>query len=303
MSLLPSHKIGVHLYEHCRVLVKDEKLVFNRKENEFYKYWAIPYGCLNVLLLGNGTSITQSAARLLADEGVMLGFVGGGGTPLFLASQSEYRPTEYFQKWCSVWFDEGIRLEIAKYFQRARCEWVSKCWGDLDDLKKQGVSPIAEVDQYLNQIEKATTGKTLQGYEGQFTKALYQKLASAFHPTPNEFKREPGKGQRDDRFNSFLDHGNYLAYGLAASALWVLGISHSMPVSHGMTRRGALVFDVADIIKDAMVLPNAFIAASQRKVDQESRDQTVAFLDKKGGFKTMLKTIQGAIEQFAGDAS
>lgn len=30
------------------------------------------------------------------------------------------------------------------------------------------------------------------------------------------------------------------------------------PVLHGDTRRGALVFDVADIIKDAFLLPVAF---------------------------------------------
>jgi CRISPR-associated protein Cas1 len=52
-----------------------------------------------------------------------------------------------------------------------------------------------------------------------------------------------------------LNHGNYLAYGLAATTLWVLGISHSFAVMHGKTRRGALVFDVADLIKDAVVLP------------------------------------------------
>jgi CRISPR-associated protein Cas1 len=60
-----------------------------------------------------------------------------------------------------------------------------------------------------------------------------------------------------------LNHGNYLAYGLAATTLWVLGISHSFAVMHGKTRRGALVFDVADLIKDAVVLPWAFICAKE----------------------------------------
>jgi CRISPR-associated protein Cas1 len=57
------------------------------------------------VLLGTGTSITQAAVRELAKAGVMLGFCGGGGTPLFagteqclevawIPGQSEYRPTE-----------------------------------------------------------------------------------------------------------------------------------------------------------------------------------------------------------------
>src|SRR5690606_40142908 len=61
------------------------------------------------VLLGTGTSITQAAMRELAKAGVLVGFCGGGGTPLFAANevdvevawltpQSEYRPTEYLQR-------------------------------------------------------------------------------------------------------------------------------------------------------------------------------------------------------------
>ena len=73
----------------------------------FQKFWSIPYGNTSVLLLGTGTSISQPAARLLAEEGVMLAFVGGGGTPLFLSSQSEYRPTEYLQAWVTFWWNDS----------------------------------------------------------------------------------------------------------------------------------------------------------------------------------------------------
>jgi CRISPR-associated protein Cas1 len=64
-----------------------------------------------------------------------------------------------------------------------------------------------------------------------------------------------------------------LAYGLAATTLWVLGIPHGFAVMHGKTRRGALVFDVADLIKDALVLPMAFICAKEKASEQEFRQQ------------------------------
>lgn len=70
-----------------------------------------------------------------------------------------------------------------------------------------------------------------------------------------------------------MNHGNYLAYGLAATTLWVLGISHSFAVMHGKTRRGALVFDVANLIKNAVVLPRAFICAKEGMKEQEFRQQ------------------------------
>lgn len=40
-----------------------------------------------------------------------------------------------------------------------------------------------------------------------------------------------------DKANIFLNHGNYLAYGLAAVTLWILGIPHGFAVMHGKARR------------------------------------------------------------------
>ena len=59
--------------------------------------------------------------------------------------------------------------------------------------------------------------------------------------------------------------------GLAATTLWVLGIPHGFAVMHGKTRRGALVFDVADLFKDAIVMPSAFLLGSKNKSDQDFR--------------------------------
>ena len=42
---------------------------------------------------------------------------------------------------------------------------------------------------------------------------------------------------------------------------------------HGKTRRGALVFDVADLVKDAIVLPWAFVCAKEKTTEQEFRQQ------------------------------
>ena len=39
------------------------------------------------VLLGPGTSVTQAAMRELSKAGVMVGFCGGGGTPLFTATE------------------------------------------------------------------------------------------------------------------------------------------------------------------------------------------------------------------------
>jgi CRISPR-associated protein Cas1 len=110
--------------------------------------------------------------------------------------------------------------------------------------------------------------------------------------------------QRTDKANDFLNHGNYLAYGLAACTLWVLGIPHGFAVMHGKTRRGALVFDIADLIKDAIVLPWAFICAKENATEQEFRQQVLQkFTDHKSldfMFEQVKKVaLQGKIESEA----
>lgn len=297
MAILPSHRQGIYLLEQCRIMVKDEKLTYVRQEGAYQKFWSIPYGNTSVLLLGTGTSITQPAARLLAEEGVMLAFVGGGGSPLFLASQSEYRPTEYLQAWVKFWWDEQKRLQVAKYFQQQRCEFVRKAWKKVENLP---VDPAPLIETYLQQIVIARDNQQLMGYEANFSKSLYALLARHFKV---KFERKPGAGDTRDAHNSYLDHGNYLAYGLAATVLWVLGIPHAMPVSHGMTRRGALVFDVADMIKDAVILPVAFTAASQKKSDQEMRNQCIAFLDQMDSLPFMFNQVKAALQHVNAEAA
>ena len=106
----------------------------------------------------------------------------------------------------------------------------------------------------------------------------YYKIA-ANNTQYGDFTRER---ESVDNANAFLNHGNYLAYGLAATTLWVLGISHGFAVMHGKTRRGALVFDIADLIKDAIILPWAFISAKENATEQEFRQQCLqAFTDHK----------------------
>jgi len=83
------------------------------------------------------------------------------------------------------------------------------------------------------------------------------------------------RGTGSDSANRFLDHGNYLAYGLGATATWVLGLPHGLAVLHGKTRRGGLVFDAADLIKDALILPQAFISAVRGDEEQEFRQACI----------------------------
>ena len=261
---------------------KDGRVLYLTEAKEEKQYWNIPIANTTVILLGTGTSITQAAVRMLASAGVLVGFSGGGGTPLLMGNeiewmtpQSEYRPTEYIQGWLSFWFDEQKRLIAAKYFQQQRIEYLKKTWKNDSDLQIQGFNPNDEdiekaIQSFSSRLQQAQSVSELLLIEAQLTKNLYKVAIN--RTQQNDFVR-----QHDgiDDANAFLNHGNYLAYGLAASTLWVLGIPHGFAVMHGKTRRGALVFDVADLIKDTLILPWAFICAKEQATEQEFRQQAL----------------------------
>ncbi|MCB1936177.1 MAG: type I-F CRISPR-associated endonuclease Cas1 [Nitrosomonas sp.] len=279
-AILHSKRANIYYLEKCRVMQKDGRVLYLTEDKEENRYWNIPIANTTVILLGTGTSITQAAVRMLASAGVLIGFSGGGGTPLlagteieWLTPQSEYRPTEYVQGWLSFWFDEAQRLKVARYFQLSRIEYLQKIWSKDRDLRNEGFF-VDDLDiqqafsGYSGKVEQAKNVTELLLIEAQLTKNLYKTAVS--RTEQKDFVRNYDS---TDNANAFLNHGNYLAYGLAACTLWVLGIPHGFAVMHGKTRRGALVFDVADLVKDAIVLPWAFICAKEKMTEQEFRQQ------------------------------
>jgi len=243
--------------------------------------------------------------RELAKAGVMVGFSGGGGTPLYSANemdievawfspQSEYRPTEYLQHWVRFWFDDALRLEAAKAMQRARLARVAEHWARNRALADAGFALAGErltaaLDASLRQIDLAPDNTALLTEEARLTKKLF-KLACDATDYGDFVRAKNGSGA--DPANRFLDHGNYLAYGLGATAAWVLGLPHGLAVLHGKTRRGGLVFDIADLVKDALILPQAFISAMRGDDEQNFREACISNLVQAEALDFMIDTVK-----------
>lgn len=304
-TILHSKRANLYYLEHCRVLVNGGRVEYVTDEGNRSLYWNIPIANTTTVLLGTGTSITQAAMRELAKAGVMVGFCGGGGTPLYsanevdvdfswLSPQSEYRPTEYLQAWVRFWFDEAHRLAAAKAFQRARLDRIAACWKSSRYLLDNGFQvPSDTLSDVLKagreSMETAPDNAALLTEEARLSKKLYRFAARAVDY--GEFTRAK-QGQGSDPANRFLDHGNYLAYGLAASATWVLGLPHALSVLHGKTRRGGLVFDVADLVKDALVLPQAFISAARGDEEQAFRQAIIDRFVREEALDFMIDTLK-----------
>jgi CRISP-associated protein Cas1 len=304
-SILHSKRANLYYLEHCRVLVNDGRVEYVTDEGKQSLYWNIPIANTTSIMLGTGTSITQAAMRELAKAGVLVGFCGGGGTPLFAANevemdvawltpQSEYRPTEYLQHWVSFWFADSKRLAAAKAFQLVRLNQIRKHWLSSRTQREDGFT-ISEaqltplLDAFQQSMERCQTSNDILTQEAILTKALY-KLAVNTTKYGDFTRAKHGAGS--DMANRFLDHGNYLAYGLAATASWVIGLPHGLAVLHGKTRRGGLVFDIADLIKDALILPQAFIAAMAGEDEQQFRQRVINGFSRAEALDVMIDTIK-----------
>lgn len=303
-TILHSRRANIYYLQHCRVLVNGGRVEYVTDAGKQSLYWNIPIANTTTVLLGTGTSITQAAMRELAKAGVLVGFCGGGGTPLFsvnemdvevawFSPQSEYRSTEYMQAWVKFWFDDDLRLCAAKSLQRIRLARLREQWSHRH-LRDAGYSidpgRLGELTaRSERQIEQAQDTTTLLTEEARLTKALFKLAVDAVGY--GEFTRAK-RASGADPANRFLDHGNYLAYGLGATATWVLGLPHGMAVLHGKTRRGGLVFDVADLVKDAAILPQAFLSAMRGDDEQQFRRNCIEALTRSESLDFMIDTLK-----------
>ncbi|UEA16277.1 type I-F CRISPR-associated endonuclease Cas1f [Pasteurella canis] len=308
-TIMHSKRANIYYLEHCRVLLNGGRVEYVTDEGKESLYWNIPIANTSCLLLGSGTSITQAAMRELSKAGVMVGFCSGGGTPLFngteaeigcefFSPQSEYRPVIYLQQWCRFWFDDEKRLSVAKALQQHRLSLLEVIWAKLE-WHYSAEKLAALVQQYQQEFTHAEHSQALLASEGRLTTKLY---ALANQATMNDpaFKRSE-RGNSIDAVNQFLDQGNYLAYGLGATACWVLGLPHGLAVLHGKTRRGGLVFDAADIIKDSIILPQAFISAQNGESEKEFRQACIQNLLHFGALDIIIDTLKQLALQGASD--
>lgn len=72
----------------------------------------------------------------------------------------------------------------------------------------------------------------------------------------------------------------------------MLGLPHGLAVLHGKTRRGGLVFDIADLVKDVLILPQAFLAATRGDDSQGFRDACIDALLQAEALDFMIDTVK-----------
>ena len=285
--LLITDREGALYLERARVRVEGGRIVYTITDDQHAREFNVPHANLAVLFLGQGTSITQDAIRMLGEEHVHLAITGSGGTPMHMGALTTYVATGHFRRLVPIYLDNARSLEAARSIMRDRIERMRKLGtsGARSLLRARNVDGLERSCKAFEvSLPKCQSVAELLGHEGAFSKACYREFGKM--AGLNAFRRNAGS-ERDARgssgtekrsaspdpeaarialANRLVDHGNYLCYGMAGAALWALGIPPHLSVFHGKTRAGGLVFDLADAFKDALVLPIAFQVATRGKI-------------------------------------
>lgn len=281
--LLATDREGALYLERARIRVEGDRIVYFITDDEHGRVYNIPHVNLAVLFMGQGTSITQDAMRLLGEEGVHLAVTGTGGSPMHMGALTTYSGTRHFRDLLPIYQSPEKSLAAAKSIMRDRSDRIRTIGvpGAKRHMRARDINGLNQVCKtFEDGLSKTNDIQQLLGFEGAFAKSCYANFARlARFPDDAPFRREAGSGgsstgkdmnDKISRVNRLIDHGNYLCYGMAGAALWALGIPPHMSIFHGKTRAGGLVFDLADGFKDALVLPLAFASAlSDRDEDPE----------------------------------
>lgn len=304
--LLVTDRAGALYLERARVHVENDRVVYHITDDEHRREYNIPHVNLAVLFIGQGTSITQDAMRLLGEEGVHLAVTGTGGTPLHMGGLTTYTSTRYFRELLPIYLSPEKSLAAAKTVMRDRTARMRKLGlqGAQKWLRARDMPGLSRSCATFDaNVASCRDIPQLLGFEGQFSKACYAEFSRAAGLSGDQaFRRDPGasaKGKDDPeairRINRMIDHGNYLCYGMAGAALWALGIPPHMSVFHGKTRAGGLVFDLADSFKDALVLPLAFAAAREKDTEDAEktfRGRLIGAFDDRRILKEAIETVE-----------
>ena len=301
--LLATDRQSALYLERARVEVQGDRVIYYGTDDDLRRSYNIPHVNVAVLFLGQGTSITQDAMRLLGEEHVHVAFTGSGGAPLHMGALTTYTATRHFRAMLAIYVDPVRSLVAARSVMRDRTARMKKIGALYAQkyLKTRETAGLARLGAHFEQgLEDCATTMDLLGREGEYAKACYKEFAQISGISKSHsFRREPGLAQHDhsdavSRINHLIDHGNYLCYGMAGAALWAAGIPPHMAIFHGKTRAGGLVFDLADSFKDALVLPLAFSVGKDGGSDYEKkfREKVIQAFDDTSVLSECFQTLE-----------
>ena len=195
----------------------------------------IPVGGLACIMLEPGARASHAAVALAARAGTLLIWVGEAGVRLYAAGQPGGARSDKLLWQARLALDEAARLNVVREMFRRRFD--------------ENAPEKRSIDQ-------------LRGIEGSRVRTIYENLARRFGVTWKRRNYDPGNWDMADTANRCLSQATACLYGLTEAAVLAAGYAPAIGFLH-TGKPLSFVYDIADIYKFEIVVPEAFRVAGQ----------------------------------------
>ncbi|MEQ4299945.1 type I-E CRISPR-associated endonuclease Cas1e [Plantactinospora sp. B6F1] len=199
----------------------------------------IPAATLGVLMLGPGTSITQQAMMLLADNGATAVWVGEQGVRYYAHGRPLARSSRLLVAQAAAVSQRDRRLRVAREMYRMR---------------------------FPGEDTSALTMQQLRGKEGARVRRCYREHAKRTGVTWNNREYDPDDFGGSDPVNQALSAAHACLYGIVHAVIVAIGASPGLGFVHTGHDR-SFVYDIADLYKADITIPVAFDIAASGSTD------------------------------------
>jgi CRISPR-associated protein Cas1 len=214
--------------------------------------YGLPFQMVSCLVLQPGTSVSHDALRLLARHGTALVCVGEDGVRFYASLPAGPDTSARARRQVEIWSDGGRRIRAVRKLYAWR----------------------------LGEVLPATDLDALRGIEGARMKETYRQLAAQFGIDWQGRRYDRSAPGEADVANQAINHAASAVEGAALTAVAATGTLPQLGFIHEDSGN-AFALDVADLFRDAVLLPVAFGAT--RKV----------LRDKQGPVERVVRQLAG----------
>lgn len=205
----------------------------------------IPVGSVVCIMLEPGTRVSHAAVKLAAQVGTLLIWVGEAGVRLYAAGQPGGARSDKLLYQAKLALDDSLRLKVVRKMFELR-------FGEPAPERRS-------VDQ-------------LRGIEGARVRKTYELLAKQYGVAWHGRRYDPKDWGKGDVVNQCISAATSCLYGVTEAAILAAGYAPAIGFLHS-GKPLSFVYDIADIVKFEVVVPEAFRIAAQnpRSADREVR--------------------------------
>jgi CRISPR-associated protein Cas1 len=243
---LPKFRDGLsYLYlERGRIEQAQKAIEFFSQEGRTI----IPAASLALLLLGPGTAITHEAIKTLADNGVVVMWVGEEGVRYYAHGSGETRKGYRLLRQAELVSIPDKRLEIVRRMYAYRFD---------------------------EQLDPSLTLQQIRGMEGARVRKVYAKASQEYGVAWHGRFYDRTHWHISDPVNRALSAANACLNGLCHAAILAAGYAPGLGFIH-TGKHLSFVYDIADLYKMDLTVPLAFKLTAESTDKLETRVRQAA---------------------------